>query len=301
MKVWRGRQPASRRQKREARTFYAFVFPWILGFVGLSAFPLLAAIGMSFTNWSLLSPPEWIGAENYLKLLNDPIVGVSVRNTLYFTAGSVGLGMITTFTTALLLNQNVRGVAIFRTIFYLPAVVAGVATALLWVNILDPNFGLINYVLGLLGIEGPGWLHSTEWAIPGLILMSVWGGGNTVVIYLAGLQGIPATLYDAAWIDGAGAWGRFRHVTLPMMSPVIFFNVITGTIASLQAYALVLIMTEGGPGNATLMLGLYIYRQAFEYFDIGYASALSWLLFLMIVVVTAVQFAFAKRWVHYDA
>lgn len=293
-------RPASAKARREARAFYAFASPWIIGFIGLSLLPTLLAIAMGFTNWSLLTAPEWVGLANYQRLVEDPVMWQSLWNTIYFTVGSVGLGMITTFLTALLLNQEVRGVAVFRTIFYLPAVTSGVATALLWVNILDPNFGLVNYALGLLGIQGPGWLQSTDWAIPGLILMSVWGGGNTVVIYLAGLQGIPTTLYDAAHIDGAGIWRRFLHVTIPMMSPVIFFNLVTGTIASLQAYALVLIMTDGGPGNATLMFGLYIYRQAFQYFDIGYAAALSWVLFAMIMAVTAVQFIFAKRWVHYE-
>jgi multiple sugar transport system permease protein len=287
--------------RAEARRFYWFAAPWIIGFVLFGAGPVLASALLSFTNWSLLSTPEWVGLANYRTMATDPVFYLSLRNTLYFGIGSVLFGVVTTFLLALLLNTNVRGIAFFRTIFYLPSVVAGIATALLWVNLLHPDFGLINYLLGLVGIQGPGWLTSETWAIPALILMSVWGAGNTIVIYLAGLQGIPGTLYEAATIDGAGWWGRFWHVTVPMMSPVIFFNLITGFIGSLQAYVLVLVMTNGGPANASLLFGLYIYRQAFEYFQMGYAAALSWVLFAVIIVVTGSQFLLARRWVHYEA
>jgi len=262
---------------------------------------VVASALISFTDWSLLSSPHWVGLDNYRQLIRDPVFYVSLRNTLYFGVGSVLLGVVTSFLIAILLNQNVRGLAFFRTVFYLPSVVAGIATALLWVNILHPDFGLINYLLGLIGIQGPGWLASEAWAIPALILMSVWGAGNTIVIYLAGLQGIPTTLYEAATIDGAGWWRRFWHVTVPMMSPVIFFNLITGFIASLQAYVLVLVMTNGGPANATLLFGLYIYRQAFEYFNMGYAAALSWILFVVIIAVIGAQFWLARRWVYYES
>lgn len=262
---------------------------------------MVASALISFTDWSLLSSPHWVGLDNYRQLIRDPVFYVSLRNTLYFGVGSVLLGVVTSFLIAILLNQNVRGLAFFRTVFYLPSVVAGIATALLWVNILHPDFGLINYLLGLIGIQGPGWLASEAWAIPALILMSVWGAGNTIVIYLAGLQGIPTTLYEAATIDGAGWWRRFWHVTVPMMSPVIFFNLITGFIASLQAYVLVLVMTNGGPANATLLFGLYIYRQAFEYFNMGYAAALSWILFVVIIAVIGAQFWLARRWVYYES
>ncbi|HEY8454903.1 MAG TPA: sugar ABC transporter permease [Actinopolymorphaceae bacterium] len=294
----RRRSPLAR---AEARRFYWFASPWIIGFLLFGGGPVVASALISFTDWSLLSSPHWVGLDNYRQLIRDPVFYVSLRNTLYFGVGSVLLGVVTSFLIAILLNQNVRGLAFFRTVFYLPSVVAGIATALLWVNILHPDFGLINYLLGLIGIQGPGWLASEAWAIPALILMSVWGAGNTIVIYLAGLQGIPTTLYEAATIDGAGWWRRFWHVTVPMMSPVIFFNLITGFIASLQAYVLVLVMTNGGPANATLLFGLYIYRQAFEYFNMGYAAALSWILFVVIIAVIGAQFWLARRWVYYES
>lgn len=291
----------SKLARREAQAFYGFASPWILGFILFGGGPVVAALLLSFAHWSLLSTPSWAGLANYRKMFADPLFYKSIANTVYFGAGSVCLGVVTSFLLAILLNQRVRGLGFFRTVFYLPSVVAGVATAILWVNILQPDYGLINNFLGLFGIKGPGWLVSEHWAIPGLILMSVWGAGNTIVIYLAGLQSISPALYEAALLDGAGWWNRFWNVTVPMMSPVIFFNVVTSLIASLQAYTLVLVMTEGGPNNATLMLGLYIYRQAFEYFDMGYAAALSWAMFALIGVATALQFLLARRWVHYDA
>ena len=302
------RRRGSALARQEARAFYGFASPWILGFVLFGGGPVVAALLLSFAHWNLLTPPSWAGLANYQRMFADPLFYRSIVNTVYFAAGSVALGVITSFLLALLLNQKVRGVGFFRTVFYLPSVVSGVATALLWVNILNPDSGLINSILRVVGIKGPGWLVDPQWAIPGLILMSVWGAGNTIVIYLAGLQGVSPTLYEAARLDGAGAWHRFWNVTIPMMSPVIFFNVVTSLIASLQAYTLVLIMTgggrpgtAGGPDNSTLMLGLYIYREAFEYFDMGYAAALSWAMFLLIGAATAVQFAFARRWVYYDA
>ncbi len=268
--------------------------------------PLIGSIVLSLTNYSLLSAPQFVGLANYQRLVGDPLFYQSMINTAYFGGASVALSVIFTLLLAILLNSKVRGLWLFRAIFYLPSIVAGIATALLWRNILDPDFGLINLVLGWFGIQGPGWLQSPDWAIPGLVLMSVWGAGNTIVIYLAGLQSIPATMYEAALLDGAGWFSRFRHVTVPMISPVIFFNVITGLIASLQAYVLILIMTgaggvaAGGPENSTLVIGLYIFRQAFQYFDFGYAAALSWALFLFIMIITGIQFLLSRRWVHYE-
>ncbi|WP_344941849.1 sugar ABC transporter permease [Sphaerisporangium flaviroseum] len=286
--------------RREARRFYVFVSPWAIGFVLFSGVPIVASILMSFTHWNLLRDPTWVGLANYQKMIADPEFWESIVNTFYFGAGSVALGVVFTFLLALLLNQPLRFQGLFRTVMYLPSVVSGVATALLWLNILHPDYGLINKLLALIGVQGPGWLGTMEWAMPALILMSVWGAGNTIIIYLAGLQGIPKTLYEAAEIDGAGWWRRFWNVTVPMMSPVIFFNVVTGFIASLQAYVLILIMTEGGPANATMVLGLYIYRHAFTYFDMGYAAALSWAMFLIVIAVTLIQFRLARRWVHYE-
>jgi multiple sugar transport system permease protein len=291
--------------RREERRFWLFLLPWVVGFIGFGAGPLIGSVVLSLTNYSLLSAPKFTGLSNYRRMFEDPLFYKSMVNTAYFGTASVVLSVAFTLLIAILLNQNVQGLWFFRMIFYLPSVVAGIATALLWKNILDPDFGLLNLVLGWFGIQGPGWLQSPQWSIAGLVLMSVWGAGNTIVIYLAGLQSIPATFYEAARLDGASAWQRFRHVTIPMMSPVIFFNVITGLIGSLQAYVLILIMTGGpssggGPENSTLVIGLYIYRQAFQYYDFGYAAALSWALFFVIMIITAIQFALAKRWVYYD-
>ncbi|MFI6497450.1 carbohydrate ABC transporter permease [Nonomuraea typhae] len=286
--------------RREARRFHLFVSPWLLGFILFTGGPIIAAIVISFMSWNLLKAPEWVGLANYERMFADPEFWESIENTVQYGVGYVVLGVTFTFVMALLLNQPLRFQGLFRTVMYLPSVVSGLATALLWLNILHPDYGLINKILATAGITGPGWLASQEWAIPALVLMAVWGAGNTIVIYLAGLQGIPKSLYEAAEIDGAGWWRRFWSVTVPMMSPVIFFNVVTGFIGALQGYVLILAMTEGGPGNATMVLGLYIYRHAFVYFDMGYAAALSWAMFALIIAVTGVQFALARRWVHYE-
>jgi multiple sugar transport system permease protein len=286
--------------QREACRFHLFASPWLIGFVVFTAGPIVTAIVVSFMDWNLLRSPSWVGLANYRRMFADPEFWESIENTMQYGVGYVVLGVTFTFVMALLLNQPLRFQGLFRTVMYMPSVVSGLATALLWLNILHPDYGLINKVLATFGLQGPGWLASQEWAIPALVLMAVWGAGNTIVIYLAGLQGIPKTLYEAAEIDGAGWWRRFRSVTVPMMSPVIFFNVVTGFIGALQGYVLILAMTEGGPGNATMVLGLYIYRHAFVYFDMGYAAALSWAMFAIIIAVTAVQFALARRWVHYE-
>jgi multiple sugar transport system permease protein len=296
-RIARRRSPLAR---REGRLFHLFALPWLIGFIFFTGGPIVASLVISFTKWELLSPPEWVGLGNYRELLADANFVIAVKNTVYFGAGSAICGVIFNFVLALMLNLKVRGQAIFRTIIYLPSVLSGIATALLWVNVLHPDYGLVNHVLGLIGIQGPGWLLDKNWAIPGLIMMSVWTTGNAMVIFLAGLQGVPTQLYEVAELDGAGWWGRFWHVTVPMMSPIIFFNMIVAFIGSLQAYSLILFMTNGGPDNATLVLGLYVYRYAFQYFQMGYASTIAWALFFMIIVFTAIQFAVARRWVHYE-
>ena len=298
------RQPARKRlgqqARREEREFYLFISPWIIGFILFGAGPIIASAGISLTNWSLLSSPRWAGLSNYVRLASDPLFSITLKNTLVYAIGSVGLGVVVAFLLALLLNQKVWGMALFRTIFYLPSVVSGIAVALLWVNIFHPDFGLINYALSGIGIQGPGWLTSPSWAMPALIIMSLWGAGGGMVIYLAGLQSIPEHLYEAAALDGAGPLRKFWHVTVPMMSPVIFFNMIVGFISSLQAFVLIFVMTNGGPANSTLVYGLYLYRNAFQYFEMGYASAMAWVLFIVIMIITAVQFQAAKRWVYYE-
>jgi multiple sugar transport system permease protein len=295
------RQKLGRQARREEREFYLFISPWIVGFVLFGAGPIIGSLLLSFTEWSLLAPPKWVGLANFKQLLVDQFFRIALFNTVYYGLGSVFLGVIVSFLLALLLNQKVFGQALFRTIFYLPSVVSGIAVALLWINIFNPDFGLLNQALRSLGVQDPpGWLVSPQWAMPALILMSVWSAGGSMVIYLAGLQSIPEHLYEAAAIDGAGTWSKFWHVTVPMMSPIIFYNLIVGFITSLQAFVQIFVMTNGGPANATLVIGLYLYRNAFEFFKMGYASAISWVLFVVIIAITISQFILARRWVYYE-
>lgn len=286
--------------RKEELAFYLFISPWIIGFLLFDAGAIFASFAISFTNWSALSTPSFTGVENYTKLINDSLFYKAMGNSLYYGLGSVGLGTIVSFLLALLLNQDVKGMALFRTIFYLPSVVSGIAVAILWIMILHQDFGLINSFLAFFGIKGPGWLVQPEWAMPSLILMSLWSAGGAMVIYLAGLQSVPTHLYEAAEIDGADTFQKFWNVTVPMMSPVILYNLIVGFIASIQGFVLVYIMTNGGPANATLVYGLYIYRTAFINFQMGYASALAWVLLVVIIIITVIQFTVARYWVYYE-
>ncbi len=292
--------------RREAREFYLFVLPWLIGLILFDFGPIVASFAIGLTDWSLLDTPKFIGLGNYVEMFNDPLFFIALWNSAYYGLFSVGLGLMVSFSLALLLNQKVMGMPFFRTIFYLPSVVSGIAVALLWGNILHPDFGLLNTMLSWIGIKGPGWLSSPAWSKPSLILMSLWAAGGSMVIYLAGLQSVPAHLYEAAEIDGAGPWQKFKTVTVPMMSPVIFYNLIVGIIASLQNFVLVLIMTQGissqpgGPANSTMMYGLYLYLNAFSFLRMGYASALAWVLLLIIMVITAMQFKLARTWVFYE-
>jgi multiple sugar transport system permease protein len=295
-----GKVRIGKRALAEEREFYLFILPWIIGLILFDAGPILASFAMSFTSWTVLEPPKFVGMANYARLISDPLFLKAMGNSLYFGFGSVGLGLIISFLMALLLNQQVLGMSIFRTIFYLPSVVSGIAVAILWTNILHPDFGLLNLALGWFGIKGPAWLVDPNWAMPALIMMSLWGAGGSMVIFLAGLQSVPQHLYEAASIDGAGSWAKFWTITVPMMSPVIFYNLIVGFIGSLQGFVLVLIMTNGGPANATLMIGLYLYRLAFQFFQMGYASALAWVLLMVIIAITAVQFYISRYWVYYE-
>lgn len=279
-----------------------YVAPWCIGFLAFTLGPYLFSLYLSFNEWQLLGPIDYVGTDNYEQLFDDPLFIKSLVNTTYYTAIHVPGLMILAFAAALLLNEEVRFRALFRTVFYLPSITPGVAAVILWVWMLHPT-GVVNTFLGFLGVPEdaqPGWFASTDWAMPGLIVMSFWGIGSMMVIYLAGLQGVPQHLYEAASIDGANWWQRLRNVTIPMMTPTIFFTMIVGVIGSFQSFASALIATEGGPANATLFVLLYLYYQAFRYFHMGYASAIAWLLFGIIMAFTLLQFALARRWVHYE-
>ena len=277
-----------------------FIAPWLITFIWFTLGPFIASIVLSLTNYRFIGLPTWVGLDNYVRLFtDDPKFIRSVINTLYYTAVHVPGIMIMAFFVAILLNQKVKGQPIYRTAFYLPSVTAGVATAYLWILLLQPN-GLVNQFLGLVGIDGPNWLTSSTWAMPALILMSFWGLGTTMIIYLAALQGIPQHLYEAASVDGAGVIRKMWHVTVPMMTPAIFLTAVLQIIGSWQVFTQALIVTNGGPRDSTLFILLHLYRTGFEYFQMGYASAIAWVLFVIILVFTILQFGIARRWVYYE-
>ena len=286
---------------REYLAFYLFASPWLVGLLVFTVGPMVTSLYLSFTDYAVIVAPTWVGLDNYVHMFtDDKLVFQSLRVTLTYSLGAVPITLIISFIVALLMNQRIRGVRVFRTIYYLPAVISGVPVALLWMWILNPEFGMLNNALRGIGIEGPKWLFSTAWVVPSFILMSVWGIGVPMVTFLAGLQGIPAHLYEAAEIDGAGIWDKFRHVTLPMMSPIILFNIISGLIDSFQTFTPAFLMTNGGPANASLFYGLYLYNNAFKWFKMGYASALAWLMFAVILILTGVVFRSSIRWVYYE-
>jgi multiple sugar transport system permease protein len=280
-----------------------YVAPWCVGFMVFTFGPFLFSLYLSFAEWQLLGPIKFVGLANYVQLFaGDPTFIKSLVNTVYYTVFHVPGLMFLAFAAAVLLNENVKARALFRTMFYLPSITPGVASVILWLWLLQPT-GIINTVLSLLGIPAdalPNWFGSTTWAMPGLILMSFWGIGGVMIIYLAGLQGIPEHLYEAASIDGANWWHRLRNVTLPMMTPSIFFTLIIGIVGSFQSFTSALIATQGGPANATLFTLLYLYYQAFSFFHMGYASSIAWILFVIILLFTLLQFALARRWVYYE-
>ncbi|HUV04993.1 MAG TPA: sugar ABC transporter permease [Armatimonadota bacterium] len=286
----------------EAIDCYMFISPWVIGFLIFTLGPMLFSIGLSFCRWDIFRPADFVGLENYRKLTADPLFVKSLANTLFYAAFAVPIGIAGALGLSMLLNQKIRGISIYRTIYYLPAILSGVAVALLWRWILNPDYGVLNAILAdVFGIaHPPQWLMDESWSKPSLILMSLWGVGGGMVIFLAGLQGIPEQLYEAAQIDGANVLQRFRHITLPMLSPVIFFNLIMGVIASFQVFTQVYIMTGGGPANSTLFYVLYLFNNGFRFFKMGYASALAWVLFVIIMGVTLIQFKLARRWVYYE-
>lgn len=294
-------QRASRIARRENLMGWLCASPWILGFLIFTLGPMLASIYYSFTEFPLISSPKWIGLENYqLMLSGDKFFFQSLKVTTIYAIVSVPLYLVIGFFLAVLLNQRIRFVALWRTIYYLPAVVSGVAVALLWQWIFNSDFGVANWLLKLIDIQGPSWLLDPHWALPALIIMSLWGVGGGMVIYLAGLQGVPTVLYEAAEIDGANMVQRFVYITLPMVSPVIFFNLVIGIIAALQTFTQAFIMTGGGPRQATYFYMLHLYNNAFQWLKMGYASALAWVLFFYILALTLLVFRSSSAWVYYE-
>lgn len=286
--------------RREALTFYLCISPWLVGLLLFVLGPTLVSLGISFTRWDLLTPPRFVGMRNYERMLNDPLFWQSLKVTALYTLLYVPTELVGGLALALLMNQRVPGIAVFRTIFYLPSVISGVAFVVVWMWIFHPEAGLLNLALAQVGITGPRWLTDPRTALSALWLMSLWGLGRTAVIYLAGLKGVPKELHEAAVIDGATAWQAFRHITIPLLTPTIFFNLILSLIATFQTFTSAFVATNGGPLDATLFFVLYLYRQAFERFSMGYASALAWVLFVIILSLTLLVVRSADRWVYYE-
>lgn len=294
-------KPTPRWRSRETMTAWLFLLPSLIGFLIFTAGPVVAAGVISLLDWNLFSPPRWAGLNNFARLGPDPTFWSALGNTAYFTFVSVPLTIVVSLALALLLNQGLRRVAVFRSLLLLPYATITVAVAFVWIWLYIPHDGLVNAVLGVFGINGPEWLISDNWAMPALILMSVWKSfGFGMVVFLAGLQAIPQQLYEAARVDGTSSWQSFRNVTLPMLSPALFFVIVTSVIGSFQVFDQALIMTNGGPGTRTTTLVMYIYRTGFENYDQGYAAAQSLVLFAFIVLITTTQFLFQRRLVHYD-
>jgi multiple sugar transport system permease protein len=281
-------------------TGYLFIMPFILGFFFWFLTPALVAIWLTFTDWNLIRAPRYVGFDNLLRLGSDKLFWQALKVTTLYTLASVPLGLILAFILALLINTKVKGIAFFRTIYYLPSIVPAVASAVLWAWIFNTEFGLLNAVLRVFGIPRIAWLQDPSFALWALVMMNLWTLGSAMIIYLAGLQGIPDVYYEAAEIDGAGRWNQLWNITIPLLSPVIFFNLILSIIGTFQVFTAGFLITDGGPQNATLFFVLYLYRNGFEYLDMGYSAALAWVLFLIIMVLTLLVFRYVGSMVHYE-
>ena len=290
--------------RREALQMYLCLSPWLIGLVVFTLGPLIASLVLSFSNWKMLKPPVWVGLDNYVRIFtSDRLFVKSLTNTLFYALGAIPLQLVGALTAAVLLNTGVRGQGAFRTCFYIPSVFSTVATAVMFWWVFHPKAGLINWALDIVGIEGPKWLVDSRWAMPSVIVMTVWGSlGGPMIVFLAGLQGVPQHLYEAAEVDGANWLDKLRKITLPMISSVIFFNIVMGFVNAFgfSLFTAPYILTGGGPAYATYTYTFKIYEDAFQNFRMGYACALAWILFVMLVGVTVLQFRLGRRWVYYE-
>ncbi len=298
LNTWRQMRP---RERREALEGYLGISPWVIGFLLFTLGPILASLYFSMTQWNIVETPKWIGFTNYVKLLtDDPLFTKALQVTLTYVALAVPLRLVVGLGLSLLLNLKVRGMDFFRTVFYLPAVLSGVAVALMWIWILHPEMGVVNNLLSLVSIQGPKWFWDPSTALISVVIMQLWYVGGSAVIYLAGLQNIPPHLYEAAEMDGASKLARFRAITLPLLTPTLFLQLVTNLIDAFQVFTSVYIITGGGPLRATWMYMLYLYEQAFQEFNMGYASAMAWILTVIIVVLSVIVFRTSNRWVYYE-
>ncbi|MDP9350140.1 MAG: sugar ABC transporter permease [Chloroflexota bacterium] len=293
----------SRARRREALTGFSFVLPWLLSLLVFTSYPVIAAFYFSFTDYNIIRPPRWLGTQNYRTMFaDDPYFWTAVWNSAYYALISVPLSLVLALALALILNLNAKGIGVYRTIYYLPVLVPPVVGTIIFILMFSPDSGLINTLLQSAGLPAIGWLTDPTWSKPALIILSLWAVGSATLIFLAGLKEVPQTLLEAAAIDGAGPWQRFRHVIMPLLSPVILFNLVMGIIYSFQVFtpAFVIGGTTGEPLDSTLMFMLHIYRHAFRYFAMGYASALAVVLFLAVLAVTMLIIRSARIWVYYE-
>jgi multiple sugar transport system permease protein len=286
---------------RDHRDGYLFILPWLIGFLLWTAGPMLFAVYISLTNWRIIGKAQFVGIAQFAKLFQDDRFYTTLYNTTFYVVLGVPTHLVLALLVALLMNINVRGIAFYRTLYYLPSITPAVANAILWLWILNSDYGIANWLLTVLHLPKVLWLQDPRVAKVSLVLMSYWGIGGQMVILLAGLQGVPQHLYDAASIDGANWWRRFWSVTLPLLTPSLFFNLIMALIGAFQVFTQAYIITGGGPENSTLFYVLYLYRVAFQNFDMGYAAALAWVLFVIILAITLLQFRLGNRWVFYEA
>ena len=293
--------PVSPTARRRTLTALAFLSPWLVGLSVFLLLPIALSLYYSFCDYNLLQEPVWIGGRNYADLARDNVFWKALTNTAWYAILALPAGLLVSLGLALLLNVQTPGQSFYRAIIFLPSLVPMVASAVLWLWLFNGRAGLINSGLAVIGLDGPAWLLEPRWAMPALAFMSLWAVGHTVVVYLAGLQDVPRQLYEAAAIDGATGAGRLWHVTLPMLSPVIFFNLVLAIIATLQVFAVPFVMTRGNPDRATYFYTMYLYDNAFTFLRMGYASAMAWVQLLMIMGLTALAFWSARRWVHYEA
>jgi multiple sugar transport system permease protein len=291
---------ATRRWNREALHGYVFMSPAILGLLIFTLGPIVISLFLSFTDYNIISDPEWVGLDNYTTMFQERLFWQALRVSAIYSVVSVPLGLTLSLGLAVLLNHAMRGILVFRSIYYMPTVISGVGVAMLWRWLFNAEFGVINVLLGKIGIEGPAWLLDANWALPALIITSLWGIGGTTLIFLAGLQGIPQELYEAAEIDGAGSFGQFRSITLPLISNVTFFNLVLGIIGALQVFTDAFVITRGGPNHATLFLSVYLYQHAFQYLNMGYAAAIAWFVFVIVMLLTLLVFKSSPLWVYYE-
>lgn len=289
-------------EARDSVWGYVFLLPWLIGLIVFFLGPIILSFILSFTEYDVISPPRFIGLANYVKAFTgDELFWPSILRTFAYSAVVVPASLLGALGLALLLNRGLRATNIFRAIFYVPTLTPAVALVLLWGWLLQPEIGPVNLALAAIGIIGPAWLSSKDWALPSIIIINLWAsiGGNAMLIFLAGLQGVPQEFYEAASLDGAGAWSKFRHITLPMISPTFFFNLVLGVIGSLKVFTTAFVATNGGPAYATWFFALHIYQQAFAFFKMGYGSALAWIFVVMLLAFTYIQMVLSKRWVFY--